>query len=181
MPPAIQPPDLASLCAAFPRTGIVTWIGIRPRRREPIAVVQQVGADPEQGLEGDHFSGRRRPARQVTLLQAEHLPVIASFTGLQAVDPAWLRRNILVEGINLLALTRFRVGPVLLEATGRCQPCSRMEENLGPGGYNAMRGHGGITARILGGGVLRIGDAVEPVSAGPGDTVPAGDKWGPLA
>jgi MOSC domain-containing protein YiiM len=72
-----------------------------------------------------------------------------------------------VSGINLLSLKnrRVRIGEeVILEITGECHPCSRMEEELGPGGYNAMRGHGGLTARIIAGGIIRVGDAVQVVS-----------------
>ena len=73
-----------------------------------------------------------------------------------------MRRNVVVRGINLLALKgrRFRIGPALLEASGECHPCTRMEEILGAGGYNAMRGLGGITARVIEGATIRIGDAV---------------------
>ena len=86
------------------------------------------------------------------------------------MGPEQLRRNLVVEGINLSALRnrRFRLGAALLEWSGECHPCSRMDEELGPGGYNAVRGHGGITARVLEGGTVRLGDAVERVlSAAP--------------
>ena len=83
-------------------------------------------------------------------------------SGHDAVAPATLRRNLVVSGIPLAALRgrRFRIGDVLLEGTDACDPCSRMEAALGPGGYNAMRGMGGLCARILEGGTLRRGDAV---------------------
>jgi len=110
--------------------------------------------------------------RQVTLIQAEHLPVIAALAGVETVTPEELRRNLVVSGLPLLALKdrRFRlVGPsgrsVLLEGTGECHPCSRMEEALGPGGYNAVRGHGGITARVLEGGLIEVGSRLEVLPA----------------
>jgi MOSC domain-containing protein YiiM len=74
-----------------------------------------------------------------------------------------------VSGINVLALkqARFRLGEALLEGTGPCEPCSRMEFALGPGGYNAMRGHGGITARVLASGWIGLGDALVFLSLEP--------------
>jgi MOSC domain-containing protein YiiM len=96
------------------------------------------------------------------LIQHEHLPVIAQLARVDRVDPVALRRNLVISGINLLGLknARLQVGDAILEITGLCHPCSRMEDAIGPGGYAAMRGHGGMTARILTGGALRVGDAV---------------------
>ena len=115
------------------------------------------------GLVGDRHS--RANGRSVTLVQGEHLPVIAALLGQSApVDPQTLRRNIVVSGINLIALrgVPLRLGTALIEIRTICAPCSRMETALGPGGYNAMRGHGGWTARVLEPGFIRLGDAVQP-------------------
>ena len=160
---------VARLLATLPQVGRVAWIGAAPARRAPVVALAAVDLEVGAGLAQDHHAGRRSSKRQVTLVQAEHLPVVAACLGLAEVRPEQLRRNVVVAGVNLLALEgrRFRLGGALLEATGPCDPCSRMEETLGPGGYNAMRGHGGITARVLEGGRVRVGDRVRVEPAPP--------------
>ena len=154
--------NLQELFRSMPQKGTVEWIGLRPAKRATIEVVNTVTANAESGLEGDRYSGKSGK-RQVTLIQAEHLQVVGGILK-KEIDPALLRRNIVVSGINLLGLKeqQFKIGDeVILETTGHCHPCSRMEENLGAGGYNAMRGHGGITARVIQGGAIRKGDKVQ--------------------
>ncbi|HJR75076.1 MAG TPA: MOSC domain-containing protein [Luteimonas sp.] len=165
---ATLPPDseLYRLMSQFPRGGRIDWIGLRPARDTAMESVVSVEAVAGQGLVGDRYmkaSGSGK--RGITLIQAEHLPAIAALAGRESVAPALLRRNVVVAGIPLIALKgrKFRIGDVLLEGTDSCDPCSRMEAALGPGGYNAMRGHGGLCARILEGGSLRIGDGVVAV------------------
>ena len=152
---------LADLMDTLPQSGKVEWIGVRPARHETMKVVETVRIDKDTGLDGDRYA-KAGGNRQVTLIQGEHLDGLASMLGIDPVSPATVRRNIVVRGINLLALKekQFRIGGALLEYTGLCHPCSLMEEILGPGGYNAMRGHGGITATVISGGDVRIGDSV---------------------
>ena len=160
-----QPPAdsaLARLMARLPRAGRVEWIGLRPARDVPMQAVERVEASAGGGLAGDRYAGGSGK-RGVTLIQAEHLPAIAALAGHADVAPATLRRNVVVAGIPLVALKgrRFRIGGVVLEGTDPCDPCSRMEDALGPGGYNAMRGMGGLCARIVEGGAFALGDTVE--------------------
>ena len=151
--------------AQFPHAGKLEWIGIRAARRATVTSLDQVDAIAGYGLAGDHYASKSNGKRQVTLIQSEHLEAVAKILGKSEVRADGLRRNLLVSGLNIYALRnrKFRIGSVLLEGNGPCEPCSRMEEVLGVGGYNAMRGHGGITARILEGGVLRVGESLEPL------------------
>ena len=158
--------QMKELFATMPQTGRVEWIGLRPARREPMQAVAQVEIDVEKGLVGDRQAGPAGSHRMVTLIQAEHLEAVAKILRRDSISPELLRRNIVVSGINLLALQapdkslEFEIGGAVLKATGNCHPCSRMEENLGLGGYNATRGHGGITATVISGGTVSIGDEV---------------------
>lgn len=159
----LPPPEseLHRLMTQFPRAGQVRWIGLRPARDVPMRVVDSAEAVAGKGLRGDRY-GNASGKRGITLIQAEHLPAIAALVGVESIEPATLRRNVVVAGIPLIALKgrRFRIGEVLCEGTVPGDPCSRMELALGAGGYNAMRGHGGLCARVLEGGTFRIGDAV---------------------
>lgn len=152
---------IKDLFDVFPRPGRVEWIGIRPERRSPVQVVSSIEVSTEAGLIGDHYSGQSGN-RHVTLIQTEHLPVVAALTGRDELDPAILRRNLVVSDLNLLALKDHyvQIGDVVVQVTGQCHPCSKMETALGPGGYNAMRGHGGLTAKVIRGGTIRVGDSV---------------------
>lgn len=153
---------MKELLRTLPQRGRVQWIGVRPGREQPMIGVQTVEVEIGSGLAGDRYKGGAESKRQVTLIQAEHLVAVGSLLGRAPIDPALLRRNLVVSGINLSALhlSHFRVGSVLLKGTGFCHPCSRMEMALGPGGYNAMRGHGGITAKVLVPGAVGVGDEV---------------------
>jgi len=99
------------------------------------------------------------------------LPVIADFMGRHAVTALELRRNLVISGLNLLALRKgyLRIGDVVLEIHGPCPPCSRMEKILGPGGYNAMRGHGGWYASVAQQGRIAVGDQVAPMQRDPNE------------
>lgn len=163
---------LQALIAEVPQTGRVRWIGVRPEPRASLLMLDAVEARREAGLTGDHARPGVRNARQVTLIQWEHLAVINALLGRSAYQPVLpqdLRRNIVVSGINLFSLKgrRFTIGQAVFETTGWCQPCARLEQRLGPGTFQAVRGHGGITARVIESGIIRLDDELRVEPLGP--------------
>jgi len=156
--------------AGAPFGGRLEAIIVRGASRDDARRIDITRAIAGVGLADDRLGkvgAAELSTRQVTLIQSEHLPVIAQLARVTEVNPVALRRNLVVSGVNLASLKnlRLRVGDALLEIVGPCQPCSRMEAAIGRGGYAAMRGHGGWTARVLEGGALRVGDAVRVEAA----------------
>lgn len=143
--------------------GKLEWIGLRTERRGEIQVVDSVDAIEGLGLAGDHRV-KKTPgsARQVTLISREYIEQICRHTGHSSIDPALLRRNLVISGMNmnLLRYQRLQIGSVILETSALCHPCSRMDEALGAGGAAAMFGYGGLCAKIVQSGHITLGDMV---------------------
>lgn len=157
---------LRDLTKQFTQAGKLEAIYLRPARGVASMQMQQATLNLGRGIKGDRTADKANDSkRQITLIQAEHIAVIAALMGKTHIDPAILRRNLVVSGINLLAaksifkdqVMQLTIGDVTLEVTGPCEPCSKMELALGNGAYNAIRGHGGVTARIITAGEVVVG------------------------
>lgn len=157
---------LAELKKHFPRPGKVEWIGIRPDKGLPIEQTSMIKALTDHGLEGDKAGERAGGKRQVTLIQAEYIEVIRSLMPNKTLNFSDLRRNIAISGINLNALKgcTIELGEATFEITGFCHPCSKLEAQLGEGVFNALRGHGGLTAKVIKGGLIQVGDDLNVLS-----------------
>lgn len=150
--------------------GIVTGIARHARPRGPMEVLDHVGVTVEAGLDGD-FRGAVKPGgrgrRQVSLIERSDWDAAMADLG---VDHHWSARraNLLVEGLDLPQVegTRLRIGEVVLMITQECDPCSRMEE-VEPGLKAALTPdwRGGALAKVISGGEIAVGDAIEVMTA----------------
>ncbi len=156
---------VAELKRHFPNAGKVEWIGVRSHRGSDIEEKSYIDAIIDRGLVGDKAGARPGGKRQVTIFQAEYLQVIHSLLPELDLSYANLRRNIVVSGINLNALKecQIKMGAATLEITGLCHPCSKLESQLGKGVFNALRGHGGLTAKVTESGLIALNDSVQVV------------------
>ncbi len=143
-------------------SGRVRWIGVRSERYEPLTTKEEVLAQAGIGLEGDHYQDAGGK-RQITLIMLEDLAAAATDLSREDIAPGLVRRNLVISGLDLHRYKKgfLRVGRCLIEVTGECRPCQRMEDNLGPGGLKSMAGRGGVTGRILEGGVIQKNDPVK--------------------
>jgi len=129
---------------------------------------ESVVAYAGKGLEGDRYAEGKgywspESTEPVTLILEEDVRAVEDALG-AVVDPAVLRRNLLVAGASASELigASFRIGGVRLCGVRPCDPCRYLERIAGvPGLTSAMRGGGGVRATVEEGGVLRVGARVE--------------------
>ena len=136
-------------------TGTITKLQICAKRGEPMVSRETVRAIADLGFEGDAHA-RQGSARQILLMDEETLSAFELPAGI-------VRENITTRGVVLHSLapgTRVRVGNATLEITKFCTPCEFIED-MRPGLRAAMENQRGMLARVIEGGEVRVGDAVQ--------------------
>jgi MOSC domain-containing protein YiiM len=149
--------------------GFVEGIYLAPRAGAEMKSVQAVTVLEGCGLEGDRYcAGTGHWSRfgggcEATFIAAEDLEDIERETDV-GVKNGEHRRNVVTTGINLKTLRRgerFRVGEVVFEYQGPRSVCRYIERLTEPGMTQALKGRGGICARVTENGTVRVGDEVE--------------------
>lgn len=132
----------------------------KPAGKHPLVEVNEVECVAGEGLKGDRFFGYKENYKgQITLFAWEVFERFCRERGLALgeTSPARLRRNVIVEGADLDTLIgkRFALQGVELEGSEECRPCYWMDQALGEGSENWLKGRGGLRCRILTDGVLK--------------------------
>lgn len=146
--------------------GFVEKIFIAPVGGACMQAVEEVEALAGQGLRGDRYTTKsgywtRVDECQVTLIEAEHLEEIFRTAGIRVQDGEH-RRNLVTRGVRLedLAGKRFRIGEAVLEFDRPRPPCSYVQALTEPGMTKALVRRGGICARVVQSGAIRLQDSI---------------------
>ena len=144
--------------------GSIEHIFVAPAKAKPVQSVASVVALAGEGLRGDRYTlakNRRAPDYQVTLIESENIEAFTEATGLP-LAPGTPRRNIVTRGVRLndLCGKRFRVGAAVFEGLELCEPCAIFAKFTYREALKFFVHKGGLRARIVEGGELRVGDFV---------------------
>ncbi len=148
---------------------------------EPMVAHTEAEAMPGKGLAGDRYAlgigfYSNNPitsgARELTLIDAGAITQVTQETGLP-FSTIESRRNLITTGIDLDGLIgqSFTIGAVVCEGVRACPPCVHLEELTGKKVMKALVRTGGLRARIVQGGTIRVGDAIEAIGPAQGLSV----------
>ncbi|MFN8592194.1 MAG: MOSC domain-containing protein [Thermomicrobiales bacterium] len=142
--------------------------GAAMRRRGEVEAVAGEGLVGDRYRDGTGFYSTTPTdpgARELTLIAEEALAAILAETGI-ALGLDEHRRNVTTRGVALAPLIgkRFRIGMVMCEGLRDCPPCVHLEEITGKRVMPPLVRRGGLRARIVESGWIRVGDQIEPIA-----------------
>lgn len=149
-------------------TGVVESIYVAPQGSAAMVRVNEARTVEGRGIEGDRYCEGNGYwtgldyVCEVTLIPAEDLERIERETGI-LVGNGEHRRNVVTRGVDPESLRgkRFRVGEAVLEYDRPRPPCRHVQDLTEPGMTRALRGRGGVCAKVIRSGAIREGDAIE--------------------
>lgn len=128
------------------------------RKHVPMEELREARILGDIGLEGCAHA-QAGGNRQILLVDRETLEAMG-------LGPGILRENITTDGLNVNSLPigqHLRIGEARLEVTMVCTPCTQMER-IRPGLRRELWGRRGMLCRVLQGGIIRPGNAIERIS-----------------
>jgi MOSC domain-containing protein YiiM len=136
----------------------------KPAGTSPIIEVPEIECVAGRGIKGDRFFDYKPDYKgQITFFSWENLVRLWDELNVPAEqrDEGATRRNVIVEGLDLPALIdrEFELQGVRFLGAEECRPCYWMNGAIHPQAEEWMNGRGGLRARILSDGIVRIGDA----------------------
>jgi MOSC domain-containing protein YiiM len=131
-----------------------------PAGEAPMIDVDSVECVAGKGLVGDRFFGYKEDYKgQVTFFAQEVYERMCEQFQMVGLPPSAFRRNLITKGVDLNALIgqEFEIQGVRFLGTQECTPCHWMNQAFAEGAEEALKGHGGLRAKILSDGVLKKG------------------------
>jgi MOSC domain-containing protein YiiM len=131
----------------------------KPASEHPIVEVSELRCVAGRGIAGDRFFDYKPDYKgQITFFAEEVFDALCAALDVRDKAPSVLRRNVITHGLDLNALVgrEFEVQGVLFLGTGECSPCYWQNQAFGPGAEDWLKGRGGLRAKILSDGVLRV-------------------------
>ena len=137
--------------------GVVEGIFTGAIDEGPLHAADEVQVKAGAGIEGDRYGDK-----DITLFEAEAIETLKADTGIE-LAPSEIRRNVMTRGVALNDLLghRIRVGQVEAVVTELCHPCSHLQKLTQPGVLCGLVNKGGLSADVVQGGAIRIGDSLE--------------------
>ncbi len=132
----------------------------QPAGSQPTREVTEVRCCAGRGIEGDRFFDYKPDYRgQITFFDHRVYEELKRHFSLPELSPGAFRRNVLLEGLDLMAQVgvRFFLGGIEFEGMCESAPCYWMDQAACPGAEQWLKGRGGLRARILSDGLLTTG------------------------